>query len=302
MTPLFIIRQLIHPAHFTKMSAIKRPVSNISAFKDILSRARNPLIITGAGISAESGVPTFRGTGGFWRNYNAQELATLDAFYDDPGLVWEFYHYRRELVRQTEPNLGHTTLATAEKLYRQDHRSFTIITQNVDGLHLRAGSENVIELHGNLYKTRCTQCGTIRENHDSPICPALAGRGAPVFDPKLHPRIPEKNLPHCTELNKKGVVCSGLLRPHIVWFGESLDADVLRQVRIAMTSADVCLVVGTSAVVYPAAGFAPELASRGVPVAEVNIEETSNTNSLGYFFRGKSGEVLPQLFDSLELE
>ncbi|VDP83526.1 unnamed protein product [Echinostoma caproni] len=102
-----------------------------------------------------------------------------------------------------------------------------------------------------------------------------------VFDPKLHPHIPEASLPHCSELTKKGTACGGLLRPHIVWFGEQLDPDVLRRVRIAMTSADVCLVVGTSAVVYPAAGFAPELASRGVPVAEVNIEETSNTCTLG---------------------
>lgn len=104
---------------------------------------------------------------------------------------------------------------------------------------------------------------------------------APVFDPKLHPPIPEKHLPHCMEPTKKGIVCGGLLRPHIVWFGENLDPYVLRRVRIAMTSADVCLVVGTSAVVYPAAGFAPELAARGVPVAEVNIEETSNTDALG---------------------
>ncbi|KAA0184231.1 NAD-dependent protein deacylase [Fasciolopsis buskii] len=284
------------------MIALRRFSSNTSAFKDTLSKARNPLIITGAGISAESGVPTFRGAGGFWRNYVAQDLATVDAFYTDPGLVWEFYHYRRELVRQTVPNAGHKTLAAAEKLYCRDHRSFTIITQNVDGLHLRAGSDNVIELHGNLYKTRCTRCGAVRENHESPICPALAGRGAPVFDPKLHPPIPEKHLPHCMEPTKKGIVCGGLLRPHIVWFGENLDPYVLRRVRIAMTSADVCLVVGTSAVVYPAAGFAPELAARGVPVAEVNIEETSNTDALGYFFRGKSGDVLPQLFDSLELK
>ncbi|VDP94280.1 unnamed protein product [Echinostoma caproni] len=130
------------------MSNIKRPSSNVAAFREILSKARNALIITGAGISAESGVPTFRGAGGLWRNYNAQDLATLNAFCDDPGLVWEFYHYRRELVRKTEPNPGHVALVNAEKVFTKDRRSFTIVTQNVDGLHLRAGSKNVIELHG----------------------------------------------------------------------------------------------------------------------------------------------------------
>ncbi|KER28982.1 hypothetical protein T265_04278 [Opisthorchis viverrini] len=280
----------------------KRPSSNLCGFKDLLSKARNVLVITGAGMSAESGVPTFRGAGGLWRNYNAQDLATPYAFYDDPGLVWEFYHYRRELVRKTRPNSGHLALADAEKRFNADRRSFTVITQNVDGLHSQAGSVNVLELHGNLFKTRCTKCSDVRVNLDSPICPALANRGSPVFDPELHGHIPEEQLPRCHKpISDKHPdrLCNGLLRPHVVWFGESLDDDVLRRVGIAMTSADVCLVVGTSAVVYPAAGFAQDLAARGVPVAEVNVEVTPATKSLGYFFQGKSGEILPELFNDL---
>ncbi|KAG5449622.1 NAD-dependent protein deacylase sirtuin-5, mitochondrial [Clonorchis sinensis] len=281
-----------------------RPSSNLCSFRDVLSKARNVLVITGAGMSAESGVPTFRGAGGLWRNYNAQDLATPYAFYDDPGLVWEFYHYRRELVRKTRPNPGHLALADAEKRFNADRRSFTVVTQNVDGLHGQAGSVNVLELHGNLFKTRCTKCSDVRVNLDSPICPALENRGSPVFDPQLHGHIPEEQLPRCHKpISDKHPdrLCNGLLRPHVVWFGESLDTDVLRRVGIAMTSADACLVVGTSAVVYPAAGFAQELAARGVPVAEVNVEVTPATKSLGYFFQGKSGEILPELFNDLSL-
>ncbi|CAL8091169.1 unnamed protein product [Calicophoron daubneyi] len=278
--------------------------TDLNAFKDILSKARNVVVLTGAGISAESGVPTFRGAGGLWRNYVAQDLATEYAFYDNPGLVWEFYHYRREVVRKTEPNPGHLSLAQAEKRFKADRRSFTIITQNVDGLHLRAGSQNVVELHGNLFKTRCTSCSDVMENYDSPICPALANRGSPVFDPKQHTQIPEESLPHCHKMVKtldRTHVCGGLLRPHIVWFGESLDRDVLRRVDIAMTVADACMVVGTSALVYPAADFGPTLAKRGVPVAEINIDPTPSTEAFKFFFRGKSGEILPQLLDSLVL-
>ncbi|GAA47482.1 NAD-dependent deacetylase sirtuin-5 [Clonorchis sinensis] len=276
------------------------------------------------------------------------DLATPYAFYDDPGLVWEFYHYRRELVRKTRPNPGHLALADAEKRFNADQRSFTVVTQNVDGLHGQAGSVNVLELHGNLFKTRCTKCSDVRVNLDSPICPALENRGpveclqpvryksdlltlfyirffetywtvclsvaqqvlllllcsSPVFDPQLHGHIPEEQLPRCHKpISDKHPdrLCNGLLRPHVVWFGESLDTDVLRRVGIAMTSADACLVVGTSAVVYPAAGFAQELAARGVPVAEVNVEVTPATKSLGYFFQGKSGEILPELFNDLSL-
>ncbi|KAF8561702.1 hypothetical protein P879_07750 [Paragonimus westermani] len=289
---------------YFSMSTFVRQNSDLSTFKTVLSKARNVLVITGAGMSAESGVPTFRGSGGLWRNYRSEDLATLYAFHDDPGLVWEFYHYRRELVRKVQPNPGHITLADAEKRFNADRRSFTVVTQNVDGLHSRAGSANVVELHGNLFKTRCTSCSDVRVNNDSPICAALDGRGSPQFDPKLHVHIPEEALPHCQKLvsfRDKTKTCNGLLRPHIVWFGESLESDVLRRVDIAMASADACLVVGTSAVVYPAAGFAPALASRGVPVAEINVEATSATRSLGYFFKGKSGEILPELFDNLEL-
>lgn len=276
----------------------------MKAFRSVLEGARNVLVLTGAGISAESGVPTFRGEGGLWRSYRSEDLATPYAFYDNPGLVWEFYHYRRELVRQKEPNAGHLALAKAEDLFTRDRRSFTVITQNVDGLHLRAGSKNVIELHGSLYKTQCTRCSDVQHNEDSPICAALAGKGSPTFNPEAHLHIPEEDLPRCKKPSTQHAsrICNGLLRPHVVWFTEPLQSDVLRQVDIAMCSVDACLVVGTSALVYPAAQYAPDLAARGVPVAEINLEPTPATDKLSFFFQGKAGDILPQLFHSLDLQ
>nr|CAH8856020.1 unnamed protein product [Trichobilharzia regenti] len=284
----------------TNLQFAKR-CSDVSAFREILSKSHNVMVLTGAGISAESHVPTFRGSGGLWRDFSAQNLATPGAFRSDPGLVWEFYHYRREFVRTKQPNAGHFALAYAEKQYTECGRSFRVITQNIDGLHTKAGSHNVLEIHGNLYKTRCLECNDVRENRDSPICPALLGRGSPKVELQEYKPIPASQLPRCQNMVGEKP-CGSLLRPHVVWFGENLDPDILSQVDEIMSNTDVCLVVGTSAVVYPAASFAPSLARRGVPVAEINIEVTPSTDSLQFHFQGQSGDILPKLFNSLVLK
>ncbi|CAH1391612.1 unnamed protein product [Nezara viridula] len=265
---------------------MNHPIKDMSKFHQILLKANKVLVLSGAGISAESGIPTFRGSGGLWRTYRSQELATPGAFKKSPSLVWEFYHYRRELVLTKQPNKAHVAIASAEKKLAECGKKLTVVTQNVDGLHRRAGSNNVIELHGNLFKTRCTKCSQISDNTDSPITPAFKNRGAP--DPNFKgPEIPLNDLPHCKS-------CGGLLRPHIVWFGENLEEDVLKDTDNALGECDVCLVIGTSAVVYPAAMYAPALAANNIPVAEFNIEATPATDELMFHFRGPCTETVPE--------
>lgn len=156
---------------------MNQPIKDMSKFHQILKKANKVLVLSGAGISAESGIPTFRGSGGFWRTYRSQDLATPGAFRKSPSLVWEFYHYRRELVLTKQPNKAHEAIAAAEKILAENGKKLTVVTQNVDGLHKRAGTSNVIELHGNLFKTRCTKCCQISDNTDSPITPAFKNRG-----------------------------------------------------------------------------------------------------------------------------
>ena len=231
----------------------KHATSDLERFRELLSNARHIVILTGAGVSAESGVPTFRGAGGFWRTYQAQELATPQAFAENPSLVWEFYHYRREVMISKSPNAAHTAIAEIEARFVGQGKRVVVITQNIDMLHKRAGSKNIIELHGSLFKTRCTKCEDIRSNHESPICEGLRGYGAP--DPDAgEVRLPVSSLPRCQVEN-----CGGLLRPHVVWFGEGLDEDVLMKTDEELDSCDLCLVVGTSSIVYPAAMFAPQV-------------------------------------------
>ena len=153
----------------------KRPSSDMSKFRQKLASSKHLVILTGAGVSAESGVPTFRGAGGYWRRYQAQQLATPESFRANPSLVWEFYHYRRELMASKHPNPAHTAIAAVEKRFKEAGKEVVVITQNIDGLHKRAGSENIIELHGNLFKVRCTSCEAVTVNHDSPIVEALRG-------------------------------------------------------------------------------------------------------------------------------
>lgn len=234
----------------------------LSRIKSKLAQAKSISILTGAGISAESGVPTFRGEGGLWRNYRAEELATPEAFRRDPELVWEWYNMRREKIAPLLPNMAHKALASLEG----KTQDFTLITQNVDGLHEMAGSKNILELHGNIWKVRCTGCGIVSENHDLPI-------GIP---------------PRCRE-------CVGLLRPHIVWFGEMLSTDIINEAYAALERCEVLLVVGTSGVVQPAASMASVARQRGAYVVEVNIEVTPNSHLVDETVTGKAAEILPVL-------
>ena len=237
-------------------------VSNIGIVRDRVAAAKSLVVLTGAGISADSGVPTFRGTDGLWRNFRAEDLATPEAFERDPSLVWEWYNWRRELIATKTPNAAHTAVVEFERCCSE----FWLITQNVDGLHRAAGSEKVSEIHGNIWKVRCTVCGTIDDNHDVPI---------PV-------------LPSCRH-------CRGLLRPHIVWFGEALSATDLARCAAALRSCDVLLVIGTSGVVYPAAGFASVAKEAGAFVAEINLDPTPHSAIVDLSINGRAKEIVPLL-------
>jgi NAD-dependent deacetylase len=239
----------------------------MKAAAGVLRAARAAAVLTGAGISAESGVPTFRGTRGLWRTYRPEELATPEAFERDPALVWEWYRRQRSLIAAVAPNEGHRALARME----QRRQPFTLVTQNYDGLHARAGSRRVLEVHGSLWRDRCCENPGHRFDVDQ------AGEIGPLDAPP----------PRCS--------CGAMLRPDIVWFGEMLDSAVLDQAVEAVRSADILLVVGTSSVVHPIAAL-PEIAREaGTCVVEVNSEATALTPFAHYSLRGPSGTVLPRL-------
>lgn len=218
--------------------------------------------LTGAGISAESGIPTFRGAGGLWREYRAEDLATPEAFARDPKLVWEWYDWRRGMIAGAQPNAGHRALA---ELGRRSPK-FTLVTQNVDGLHERAGSTGVLKVHGDIWTVRCVACGREREDRRASI-------------PELPPRC----------------ACGGIERPGVVWFGEALPGDVWARAEDAAHNADLFLIIGTSAVVYPAAGLAELAKARGARVVEINIAETPVSHRVDASLRGSAAEILPQL-------
>jgi NAD-dependent deacetylase len=232
------------------------------AVREWLRDASSIAVLTGAGVSAESGVPTFRGNNGLWKQYRAEDLATPGAFARDPKLVWEWYDWRRSLIAQAKPNPGHYALADAETRARK----FTLITQNVDGLHELAGSRNVLRLHGSIWMVRCVECAREREDRRTPL-----------------PEIP----PHCE--------CGGMLRPGVVWFGEMLPSKMWQEAETAARQADLFLMIGTSAVVYPAAGLASMAKSSGARVVEINIAESGLSDTIDEFLQGPSGELLPQL-------
>jgi NAD-dependent deacetylase len=238
------------------------PGSDIGILKRKVAQARSLTVLTGAGISADSGVPTFRGADGLWRNFRAEELATPEAFKRNPRLVWEWYNWRRELIATKKPNEAHEAVADLERRCPE----FWLITQNVDGLHRAAGSTKLSEIHGNIWMTRCTNCGGIEENHDVPIA----------------------ILPTCGH-------CRSLLRPHIVWFGESLFQSDLSRCALALQSCDVLLVIGTSGVVYPAAGFASLAKEAGAFVAEINLEPTPHSAMVDLALHGRAKELVPLL-------
>lgn len=227
-----------------------------------LERAASIFVLTGSGISAESGLPTFRGVGGMWRSHRVEQLASPEGFARDPRLVWTWYNERNAAHRRATPNAGHFALAELE------HRSrdFTLATQNVDSLHLRAGTQRLLELHGSLRIARCARCGATR---------SLDATGLPL-DEIEHP-------------------CGGRLRPDIVWFGEALPAKAWEQAAEAAARADVILVVGTSAVVYPAAALATRLARKGAYIAEINPEPTAISDRVDSVIRAGAAEALPRL-------
>jgi len=263
----------------TKMS------SDYEAFKQVLKSAKHIATLCGAGLSAESGIPTFRGQGGLWRNFNATELATPSAFKSNPSRTWEFYHYRRELVLTKKPNKAHKALVDFEnKILSQDpqNQTFTVITQNIDGLS--SNLKNFIEMHGALFRTRCIKCGDIEENRDSPICEILRGTENSKFDTD----IPIEQLPSCKK-------CKGLLRPDVVWFNESLDPNILSKIRTELDRCDLLLVIGTSGLVYPAASYPMHVKSRGGKVAVFNIEDTNG--DADFSFIGPCGETLPKALE-----
>lgn len=234
--------------------------------KTVLDQADNVVVLTGAGISAESGVPTFRGEDGLWRSYKAEELATPEAFRRNPELVWEWYNWRRRLISETEPNAGHLSLVALER----SKRHFALVTQNVDGLHRKAGSLRVFEIHGNIWTVRCSRCDIEMENNDVPL----------------------SGLPLCP-------ACNALQRPGVVWFGETLPPYLISAVFKALECCDVFMTVGTSGMVYPAASFAAEARRSGAFVLEVNLEPTPNSRHADLSLFGKAGEILPKLIPNI---
>ncbi len=232
-----------------------------------LRSARRVTVLTGAGVSAESGVPTFRDAQtGLWAKYSPQDLATPEAFRRDPRLVWEWYQWRGELVSRARPNPGHLALADWAQRLAQQGRALTLITQNVDGLHQQAGSPEVIELHGNIHRTKCFDEGRIVEGWE------------PTDEPP--PRCP---------------YCGGYLRPDVVWFNESLPTQALEDAFAASQNCDLFLSVGTSGLVQPAASLAYHALDAGAVVVEVNPERTPLTEHAAHFLQGPSGEILPAL-------
>ncbi len=238
--------------------AMDIPVSLATALRN----ARHVAVLTGAGISAESGVPTFRDSQtGLWARFRPEELATPEAFERNPQMVWEWYEWRRKLVGQARPNPGHYALARIE----QHMPGFTLITQNVDGLHHAAGSRNVVEMHGNIMRNKCFEHGHAVDRPDD--------------DPKP-PRCPR---------------CGGRVRPDVVWFGEMLPEHALQAALGAAGTCDVFLCVGTSTVVEPAASLPFTALARGACVVEINPAPTPLTSRASYVLTGPSGIILPRL-------
>ncbi|PVF96445.1 DHS-like NAD/FAD-binding domain-containing protein [Serendipita vermifera] len=296
------------------------PSSSVEEFQAVLKKAKNIIVVAGAGLSAASGIPTFRGAGGMWRSLDAMSLATPEAFEEDPSLVWQFYHYRREKALECQPNAAHVVLAKLAipnilQKVAPAAESFHLITQNVDGLSPRIlqqiesiqkakepqVSENdlpdfgtLIEMHGRLFDLRCTQCSHTVFDVSSPLCPALAEadrKHADIVAAGMKENeidIPIKDLPKCSK-------CGSLARPGVVWFGEGIP--LLPTIYKHVRKADLCLVVGTSSMVYPAAGFASEVKERedgkGI-VAVFNVENTDPDDIADFVFLGGCETELPK--------
>lgn len=235
-------------------------------FIDKLSESKRIVFFTGAGISAESGIPTFRGKDGIWNKLKPEELANFNAFLRNPQMVWEWYNHRKKIIHDSKPNSGHLAIAEFEKYFDD----VTVVTQNIDNLHRRAGSTKIYELHGNIERNYCIKCHTFyNEELDF-----------------------SDGVPKCK--------CSGLIRPDVVWFGEFLPADQLEESEKAAIRSDIFFVVGTSAVVYPAAGLVYTAKRSGSFIVEVNIEETEVTSIADVSFFGEAGKVLPAVLEKVK--
>jgi NAD-dependent deacetylase len=233
-----------------------------------LKNAASVVAFTGAGMSAESGVPTFRGNEGIWKKFRPEELANFDAFMRNPELVWEWYKARKQIIATIQPNLGHYALVEMEKYFKH----VTIITQNIDNLHYRAGSSTVYELHGNIERNYCVGCGKHYTDEE-------------IFQ--------QQRVPHCS-------VCNKLIRPDVVWFGEMLPDDEWNKSVIATEQADLFFAIGTSGVVYPAASLPRMAKLAGAYVVEINIEPTELSQKVDEVILGKCGEILRKLIAILQ--
>lgn len=238
--------------------------------REKIRKAESVCVLTGAGISAESGVPTFRGVEGLWKRFKPEELASFDAFIKNPDLVWEWYTYRRTVMNEVQPNPGHFALAEMQKFIRD----FTIVTQNVDNLHARAGSRDILELHGNITRSYCIRCGKyasaewLEKAKKAPLCE----------------------------------FCGGLVRPDVVWFGEYLPMAAFEEAMDAARRCDLFLCVGTSGVVYPAASIPLTAREHGGFVLEINAEYTDLSPRMSETIIGKSGEILPSIMQIMKEE
>lgn len=219
------------------------------------------IFVTGAGISQESGIPTFRGTNGLWKNYDPMKLATIEAFYENPKLVWEWYEERRKNILKANPNPGHLAIANLEK-----YKKVIVLTQNIDGLHQKAGSTNVLELHGSIIRIKCTEC---------------------KFNEEIKYSF-ETLPPKCSN-------CGNILRPDVVWFGEPLPQDVWQEAVIHVNSCDVMIIAGTSLVVSPANTLPLYAKQNGAMLIEINPGKTLMSNDMDFTLRTTSAKGLPQL-------
>ena len=232
-----------------------------------LKESESIVFFTGAGISSESGIPTFRGKDGIWNKLRPEELANFDAFIKNPIMVWEWYNHRKKIVHEAQPNAAHLTISEMQNYFKD----VIVITQNIDNLHRRAGSNAIYELHGNIERNFCIDCKKF-------------------FNEELDFSV---GVPKCD--------CGGLIRPDVVWFGEYLPEDQFLGGEKAAINADVFFVVGTSAVVYPAVGLVYTAKQSGATVVEVNLEKTALSSISNYSFFGKAGEILPRILEEYRL-
>lgn len=227
--------------------------------KEIIKKDKRCVVLTGSGVSAESGIPTFRGEQGLWKQYRPEELATPWAFQRNPQLVWEWYNWRRSIIGKAEPNPAHYVIAEMGKFFDD----FMLITQNIDGLHRKAGNKNILELHGNIWENKCFSCG------------------------KRFGEITSEKLKKCE--------CGGYIRPNVVWFGENLDREIIEEAFLKSREAEIVFVMGTSGVVQPAASLPYVAKENGAFIIEINLEKTPVSSISDEFIPGKAGEVMEEM-------